>query len=141
MMNPLMPQGVEHLNVLHSLSPPHEDLLMTSVLELPKPLRAAQYAPSALQDVLNFVTRHPWLKPVIEEADEPLCAAFPGPVQLEIAVDRDPDIPNEEYLIVAVKTTLPPAQARTYLKAFDEAWLLDNADRFQDKVLYTLRFV
>jgi hypothetical protein len=57
------------------------------------------------------------------------------------AVDHDPDIPDQEYLVVAVQTALPPTEARASLKAFDEAWLLDNTDRLQDKVLFTLRFV
>ena len=114
---------------------------MPSVLDLPQPTRAATYSLEAAKEIQAFLERYPWIPSLVAAAEAPLAAAFPPPVELVYTIARDPEIPEEEALVVAVQTALPPAEARACLTAFDEAWLLEHDGDFDGKVLFTLRFV
>ena len=114
---------------------------MATAIELPPPLNASRYTSSPQQDISAFLHQHPWLVPLLQEADRALLAAFPEEPCIHLAVTRDPDNIAGEYLAYGIVSRQPLPGARACLTAFDEAWLLDNLERLQDEVLFRLRFV
>jgi len=113
---------------------------MAAVTELPPPLNTARYISSPHQEILMFMQRHPWLVPLLQAADRALLATFPENPCIKLAVVRDPESVDEDYLVYGIETLRPLADARASLKAFDDTWLLENLERLQDKVLFRLRF-
>ena len=90
--------------------------------------------------IAAFLRQHPWLVPLLQEADRALLGAFPEEPCIHLAVSRDPDTIEGEYLVYGIVSRQPLAGARACLTTFDESWLLDNVERFQEKVLFRLRF-
>ena len=113
---------------------------MAPVIELPPPMNTPRYSSSPQEAIAAFLRQHPWLVPLLQEADRALLGAFPEEPCIHLAVSRDPDTIEGEYLVYGIVSRQPLAGARACLTTFDESWLLDHVERFQEKVLFRLRF-
>ena len=92
-------------------------------------------------DVDAFLTRYPFVVSLLRECIDPLWGIFGDQTTLSVTVEADPEVEDWEYLVIAVRTTLPADEAQARLDAFDTAWWLDALPRAQGKVLFTLEFV
>jgi hypothetical protein len=92
-------------------------------------------------EVDAFLNRYPFLILLLKESVDPLKAHFDETAILSVTVETDPEVEDWEYLVIAVRTTLPADEAQARLDAFDAAWWLDALPRAQGKVLFTLDFV
>ena len=92
-------------------------------------------------EVDAFLTRYPFLVLLLKESVGPLWEIFGDPTTLSVTVETDPEVEDWEYLVIAVRTTLPADQAQAQLDAFGAAWWLDTLPRAQGKLLFTLEFV
>ncbi len=88
-----------------------------------------------------FLKCYPFLLLLLKESVDPLREIFGDETMLSVSVETDPEVEDWEYLVIAVRTTLPADQAQAQLDAFDAAWWLDNLPRAQGKLLFTLEFV
>src|SRR5712691_4503259 len=92
-------------------------------------------------DVDAFLTRYPFVVSLLRECIDPLWEIFGDQTTLSVTVEADPEVEDWEYLVIAVRTTLPADEAQARLDAFDAVWWLDALPRAQGKVLFTLEFV
>lgn len=114
---------------------------MPAVLALGETQCTAQYVTHDPEAVGAFLTRHPFLVPVLTEALGPLGDAFGTDTPLVVAVETDPEVAGWEELRVAVETTLPVDEADRRLEAFATTWWLANLPRAQGQLFFTLAFV
>ena len=116
---------------------------VASALPLPPVARAEQTPPVEDFDpeVDAFLKRYPFLLLLLKESVDPLGEIFGDETMLSVSVETDPEVEDWEYLVIAVRTTLPAEQASAQLDAFDAAWWLEHLPRAQDKLLFTLEFV
>ena len=127
----------------HADKRPQGGRIMASVLALPEMDSVGQVSPRENLDpaIDAFLKRYPFLLPVLKEALDPLRKTFGETATLSVAVETDPEVEDWEYLVVAVRTTLPAEEAQTQLDAFDASWWLEHLPRAQGKLLFTLEFV
>lgn len=92
-------------------------------------------------EVDAFLDRYPFVVLLLKESVEPLRAHFGETAILSVTVENDPEVAGWEYLVIALRTTLPADQAQAQLEAFGAAWWLDALPRAQGQVLFTLEFV
>ena len=92
-------------------------------------------------EIWAFLDHHFFLMPVLRDADGPLRDAFGERTHVSISIETDPEVEGWEYLVMAIRTTLPALQAQAQLDAFGDAWWLENLPRAQGLLLYTLEFV
>jgi len=106
---------------------------------------AASALPLPLEDfdpeVDAFLKRYPFLLPLLKESVDQLRAHFGETTTLSVMVETDPEVEDWEYLVIAVRTTLPADQAQAQLDAFGAAWWLDKLPCAQGELLFTLEFV
>ena len=92
-------------------------------------------------EVDAFLTRYPFLVPLLRESADPLRKIFGDETMLSLTVETDPEVEDWEYLVIAVQTTLLADQAQARLDAFDAAWWRDKLPHAQGKLLFILEFV
>jgi hypothetical protein len=92
-------------------------------------------------EVDAFLTRYPFLVPLLRESVDPLRKIFGDQGMLSLTVETDPEVEDWEYLVVAVRTTLSADEAQAQLDAFDADWWLNKLPHAQGKLLFTLEFV
>jgi hypothetical protein len=114
---------------------------MTAVLTLGETPWTARYVTHDPEAVSAFLTRHPFLVPVLTDALGPLADAFSADTPLVVSVETDPEVAGWEELVVTVQTTLPVEEADRRLEVFDTMWWLANLPRAQEKLSFTLAFV
>lgn len=114
---------------------------MTAVLTLGTTPQMARYGLHDPAAVEAFLTRYPFLLPLLTEALGPLEEAFGPETPFVIAVDRDPEVVGWEDLRVDVETPLAADEAGRRLDAFDTTWWLDHLPEAQGKLFFTLAFV
>lgn len=75
--------------------------------------------------VFSFLEDYPHLEPILSDAYEHLVKHFGNSItaiELTFEVDENTD---EEYLLVLVKSTIPPKDALKLMDRFDDDWWLD----------------
>ena len=94
-----------------------------SQLTLPPVASAGQTLPAVDFDpeVDAFLTRYPFLLPLLKESVDQLRAHFGATTTLSVTVETDPEVDEWEYLVIAIRTTLPADQAQGQLDAFGAA--------------------
>ena len=92
-------------------------------------------------EVDAFLTRYPFLVPLLRESVDPLRKIFGNKGTLSVYVETDPEVEGWEYLVIAIRTTFPADQAQAQLDAFDADWWLNKLPHAQGKVLFTLEFI
>ena len=116
---------------------------VASELPLPSVMRTEQTPPveDFGPEVDAFLTRYPFLVPLLRESADPLRKIFGGQAMLSLTVATDPEVEDWEYLVVAVRPTLSADAAQAQLDAFDADWWLQKLPHAQGKLLFTLEFV
>ena len=116
---------------------------VTSELPFPPAASAEQTPPVEDVDpeVDAFLRRYPFLVPLLKESVDPLKKIFGDRGTLSIYVETDPEVEGWEYLVIAIRTTLPADQAQGQLDTFGSMWWLEHLPHTQGNVLFTLEFV
>ncbi len=92
-------------------------------------------------EVEDFLERHAFLVPILDEAQVQLARYFPqAQIALELSSDAEGH-PSDEQLVLLVGTILPAAVALAQLKCFDREWWLDKVDQAQGKITINLRLL
>ena len=92
------------------------------------------------KQVWSFLSKCPWLIPIIVEAVARLQDYFPF-VAKELYVSDDPEEPNSRQLVLAVVTPELPEEAIPLLDRFDEEWWLSVLPEAKGKLCITLSYV
>ena len=91
--------------------------------------------------VEEFLAQHPDVTQYLLDAREPLQKAFgKGVDKVSVTVTSNPEMAEREFLVCSIQTSLPAKQAHACLTQFDETWGLDNIQRAQGKVVFTVAF-
>lgn len=91
------------------------------------------------REVITFLTQHPFLLPILDEAYTKILQAFPNADQyLDLSVD--PEIADSERLVLAVSPKLPPEQAFSDFKRFKQDWWLSASKQTQNKLYIMLEY-
>jgi hypothetical protein len=93
------------------------------------------------QKVEEFLKQHPVVTQYLLDAREPLQKAFGKDIdKVSVASATNPEMAEGGFLVCSIQTSLPPARALTCLNRFDESWGLDNSQRAQGMVVFTVTF-
>jgi|SRR5262249_1144799 len=93
------------------------------------------------KQVEDFLAQHPGVTQYLLDAKEPLQRAFGKAATLvSIAVTRNREMAEEEFLVCSIQTSLSAKQAHACLTKFDETWGLDNIHRAKGKVVFSVAF-
>jgi hypothetical protein len=113
---------------------------MTSILDCLNTTPPIHYIALNPEPVEQFLARHPDVTQVLLEATKPIQEVFGKNAQVSLAVTRDPDIADEEFLVSSIQTSLSAQQASTRLSRFDDLWWLENAPRVEGQLMFTVAF-
>jgi hypothetical protein len=114
---------------------------MPSILEPSGTSSGVHYIAIPSEKVEHFLAQHPGITQYLLDAKEPLQRAFgKKATQVSIAVTSNPEMAEGEFLVCSIQTSLPAKQAHACLTKFDETWGLDNIQRAQGKVIFTVAF-
>ena len=111
---------------------------MTTIPAFATIAKSGEAPPAATAHVLDFLQRYPDVERLLQEAEGPLRTAFGLDVTLALAVETDPEMPDWDYLMAGIHTTLPLEDVQACLQAFDKNWWLEQTSRAQDKLLFDL---
>jgi hypothetical protein len=115
---------------------------MTPILEQPERTGGVHYiAAPPEKKVEAFLMQHPGVSQYLLDAKEPLQRAFgQDATRVAVAVTSNPEMAEGDFLVCSIQTSLPAKQAHVRLTKFDETWGLDNIQRAQGKVVFTIAF-
>ena len=88
-------------------------------------------------EILEFLTQHPFLVPVLLEAPEKIHQYFPDS-QLFLEVIPDPEIIDYVLLVLSILINLDPNDAVDRLHQLDKDWWLNNTTHEVRRNLCTL---
>jgi hypothetical protein len=90
-------------------------------------------------EVSDFLQRHPFLLPLVNQAYDEIHQRFPSsPVTLEVVVDPEDD--EDVQLVATVLTSYSPLEVFTKLQELDAEWWLGVMDQAQGKFHITTRY-
>jgi hypothetical protein len=90
-------------------------------------------------EVTHFLEENPFLTPLLREAYSHLRKYFQSS-KLFLEVVADPELIDEEQLVVFIAVNHDPDEASEALNRLDKDWWLDAMERAQDKLTITLEF-
>ena len=90
-------------------------------------------------EVRIFLSGHPHLQPLLDDAHQQIRVYFPdSPCCLEVI--HDPEATGRRQLALLIRTPLAVPAAFKKLKEFDNSWWLPNLSRAQGDLCITLEF-
>lgn len=90
--------------------------------------------------VLPFLRQHFFLIPALLEAPAVVWRYFPfSPLVLEVVTD--PEVPDDEQLMMYISTEVDAEEALSRLNQLDEDWWLDALEQVEGKMCIDLEFV
>lgn len=115
---------------------------MRSILEQPDRASSVHYIAIPPENkVEEFLSEHPSVTQYLLDAKEPLQKAFGKDIdKVSVTATTNPEMTEGEFLVCSIQTSLSAVQALARLNAFDESWGLDNSQRAQGKVVFTVAF-
>ena len=90
-------------------------------------------------EILEFMTQHPFLVPVLLEAPEKIRHDF-ADSQLFLEVIPDTEIPDWVHLVLSILTKLDPNDAVDRLNQLEWNWGLHNSYQVRSKFFTTLKY-
>ena len=97
------------------------------------------YAFRGRSEILQFLTQHPFLVPVLLEAPVKIRHYLAGS-QLFLEVIPDPEIPDWVHLVLSILTKLDPNDAVDRLNQLEWNWGLHNSYQVRSKFFTTLKY-
>lgn len=95
-----------------------------------------------LRPIATFLAKHEdGLLELLSEGIRHLHNAFPESRGFVLTLEVDPELPDWEYLVVSIKTSLTVEEANARLNAFTNSWLFDHVAQIGDKLLFDLEYV
>jgi hypothetical protein len=88
----------------------------------------------------RFLAAHPSIQSLVDEAADRLGIHF-GDADLVLDVVGSPGDPIRSRAVLEVRTSWPPEKAVSSLRAFDQAWWLDNLPLADDLLTITIGYV
>ena len=113
---------------------------MLHILGQPDTPDRVHYITQDPAQVQKFLTRHPAVEHWLRDATAPLQHTFGKDVTVSLTVVNNPAIASRELLVSNIQTALSVTQAKARLDKFDETWWLDNAQRAEGQLVFTLAF-
>jgi hypothetical protein len=113
---------------------------MIPILEQSDTATSVRYMTHDIVQVQRFLSQHPQVQQLLLEAMEPLQHAFGKDVAVAVTVMRNADLDDREFLVSSIQTPRSAVQAHACLDAFDETWWLDNAQRANGQLIFTVAF-
>jgi len=83
------------------------------------------YALRKREEVVDFLSDHPFLVPLLQDADGQIETYFGSYSQLILEVVTDPEAVEDRELVLFIQTELPPAEALDSLHRLDRHWWLE----------------
>jgi uncharacterized protein (DUF1810 family) len=102
----------------------------------PSKLRVKGIETEAVQ---AYLAQYPFLKPVLEEAEERVTQYFGDDVELVYTVVHDAEVANWITLFGAIWNDLPVEDALNRLEKFDWDWYLELPFEVRDKLIFQIR--
>ena len=90
-------------------------------------------------EILEFLTQHPFLIPILLEAPKKIRQYFPDS-QLFLEVERDPEVIDWIMLVLSILMKLDPNDAVDKLNQLDWNWGLHNSYEVRSKFITTLEY-
>ena len=90
-------------------------------------------------EVSHFLEENPYLTPLLNEAYRHIRKYFQSS-KLFLEVVADPEVIDEEQLVVFIAVNHDPDEASDALNRLDKEWWLDAMERAQEKLTITLEF-
>lgn len=105
-------------------------------------LLVPQRITSFREGALDLLRRWPELGVLIQEAASKLCESFGDSAQIVLERFDDPDAEKEDpSLYLVVGTTLRAREARQALDRFEDNWWIDNAERSNNRLHFSVEFL
>jgi hypothetical protein len=89
--------------------------------------------------VFNFLHVSNHLYKPLFEAHSIIEEIFGQRIKIELKIVTDVDVDEHQELFAYIYTDLPPEDALEKLDQFDEEWLLDNIEIFNEKLNFNIR--
>jgi hypothetical protein len=91
------------------------------------------------ETVQNYLNQYPFLKPVLQEAEEQIAQYFREDAEIVYKVIHDPEIASFTALWGHIWTDLPIDEALAKFDKFDEAWYRNLSFDIRDKLNFQIR--
>ena len=92
------------------------------------------YAFRRRDEVISFLSDHPFLVELLQEAHGEIQIYFNSYLQMTLEVVADPEAIDDRELVLFIHTELPPVEALASLHRLDEDWWLDASDASRGKL-------
>lgn len=92
------------------------------------------YALRRRDEVIAFLSDHPFLVALLEEAHSEIQIYFNSYLQMTLEVVADPEAIDDRELVLFIQTELPPVEALASLDRLDEDWWLEASDASRGKL-------
>jgi hypothetical protein len=89
--------------------------------------------------VQNYLNQYPFLKPVLQEAEEQIAQHFGEDAEIAYKVEYDPEIASMITLFGYIWTNLTVDEALAIFDKFDEAWYLDLSYEIRSRLNFQIR--
>jgi hypothetical protein len=117
---------------------------MSAVLDfpgIPPEVQVQVNTTEELQQITTFLGKYPGLQEALHAGLQQVHHAFPTSAHVLVTLETDPDIAGWDYLVVAIPTALPVAEAQTRFNTFVDAWWLEHIAEFGDVLRFDLEYV
>lgn len=91
-------------------------------------------------ELIEFLVDNSFLLPLLQEAYEQIRNYFGKSAQAVLEVVTDPEVAEEQELVLFVRITLSPEEAFERLKQLDEGWWLDASVNAQGRLCIHVEF-
>ncbi len=92
------------------------------------------YAFRRWQEVVQFLSEHPFLVALLQEAQREIETHFPAHRQLSLEVLTDPEAIDDRQLVLFIGTDLAPDEALAALHLFDKQWWFEASRASRGKL-------
>jgi hypothetical protein len=92
------------------------------------------------KQVFAFIQENPYLIDLLVDAYQKIQYFFSSCTEVFLQIVGEPESSNDKQLIAWISLSLNPDEAIARLDQFDEEWWLDEMERAQDKLCFTIEF-
>jgi len=95
-----------------------------------------------LEEISNYLTINTEIVSILEEGVDYIKKHFGNNYErLTLSLIHDPEIANENNIVVDISTKLSTTEALKRLDDFDECWWLNKAEEIDDNLIFNLDFI
>ncbi len=91
-------------------------------------------------EVPEFLADNSFLLPVLQDAHKQIKNYFGKSTQIVLEVVTDPEVAEDQELLIFIRTSLSPDKAFKKLKEFDKGWWLDTPFNVREKLCIDVEF-